>query len=187
MKSATTVTAQTFTTKTFAVKTFAAKTLVAALAALFFATGCGSLPGNTAQGSAPEQTTLLAIRSDIKSGLRFQRTVLGNTELKAGIDRDTLAQVAGRYRQLAEKVVSRSRPLPALRGFAAGMDEVVAYERATLAGKPAAAAALAAVVGEYQGAFSRAAADADARLGRRAPGEGEDDLLWNPHVGKAAK
>lgn len=162
------------------------KTQILALATLLFATGCGSTLGTTVQGQAPEQTALVAIRTDIKSGLRYQRTVLGSYELKAGMDTGSLQTVAGRYRQLAEKVVSRSRSISSLRDFATEMDQVVAFERASVKGKPAAAAILTSVVGEYQGAFSRASAAADARLGRRAPGEGEDDLVWNPHVGRNA-
>lgn len=156
----------------------------AALAAVTLASGCGSVPGATVQGSAPEQTALLAIRNDVKAGLRYHRTVLGGYELDAGTSPDSLRQVAGRYRQLAEKVVIRSRPVGGLNTFAVEMDRAVAFERSQASGRPASTAALATVVGEYQGAFSRASAEADGRLGRRPPEPGENDLVWNPHVGR---
>ncbi|MBM3267619.1 MAG: hypothetical protein FJZ01_08225 [Candidatus Sericytochromatia bacterium] len=138
----------------------------------------------TGAAVAPEQSAVLANRADARAGLQFQRMRLNTDQLPVGLDQAGLGVVADNYRALALRIAQRSRPLPALRDFAAGMDGALAFQRATLAAGPAGGATLTAVVGEFQATFKRAAADADSRLGRVAPPPPDDDLVWNPRVGR---
>ncbi len=152
--------------------------LVAAIALA----GCGK--PITAANAAPEQAAILANRTDARAGLEYQRTRLETDQLPIGLDQADLAVVASKYRALAGRISQRSKPLPGLRDFATRMEFVLDFDRAMVNGQPAGAATLTAVVGEFQSNFKRSAAAADALLGRLPGAEPDDNLVWNPHVGR---
>jgi len=160
------------------------KSVLCLSVAAILTAGCGASPIAVSPAEVSAQQALLAIRTDVKGGLRYQRTILGTDELKAGLSSDGLAVVAQHYRDIAQKVISRSRPVANLKGYGEQMDQVLKYDLSMISTRRPPLAALTAVVGEYHETFDAIAADTSARLGRSAPPPADDDLVWNPRVGK---
>jgi hypothetical protein len=145
-------------------------------------TGCGNAPSGVA--AAPEELALVATRADAQDGLRYQRTRLGTEEIRPGLAADDLASVASNYRVLATRIAGRTKAHAPLKAIAADVARAVAYETALVRQAPAGAATYAAIVEEYQGTFKGVSATVNSKMGRKPPGEPEDDLIWNPHVGR---
>ncbi|MBM3275141.1 MAG: hypothetical protein FJZ00_08300, partial [Candidatus Sericytochromatia bacterium] len=144
--------------------------------------GCGkAAPGVAA---SPEDLALVATRADAQDGLRYQRTRLGSDEIRPGLGADDLYSVASNYRVLASRIAGRTKGLSPLKAIAADVDRALAYEKSLVRQALAGAATYAAIVEEYQGTFKGVSATVSGKMGRKPPGEREDDLIWNPHVGR---